>query len=41
MDQRLALRAAGMQTDIGSVERQASELDERIFISGFDGLCDQ
>jgi hypothetical protein len=40
-DQRGAPRAAGAFVDIGSVERSANELDERIFAGGFDGLCDQ
>ncbi len=40
-DQRGALRTIGAAADIGSVERQPGELDDRIFASGFDGLCDQ
>jgi len=40
-DQRLAPRLAGAQVDIGSVERQIGETDERLFISGFDGRCEQ
>ncbi len=40
-DQRLAPRTAGPKADIGSVEWQPGETDERIFVSGFDGLCDQ
>lgn len=41
LDQRDAPRTAGPQADIGSVEWQPGETDERIFVSGFDGLCDQ
>jgi hypothetical protein len=41
IDQRLAPRPADPAADIGSVERQPGEPDERIFVSGFDGLCDQ
>ncbi|HEV7491580.1 MAG TPA: right-handed parallel beta-helix repeat-containing protein [Rhodanobacteraceae bacterium] len=41
LDQRGAPRTAGVQADIGSVERQPGEPDERIFVNGFDGLCDQ
>jgi hypothetical protein len=41
VDQRGAQRTVGMAADIGSVERQPGELDERIFANGFDGLCDQ
>jgi hypothetical protein len=40
-DQRGLPRTVGGQTDIGSVERQAADQDERISVSGFDGLCDQ
>jgi hypothetical protein len=40
-DQRLATRVVGAQADIGSVERQSGDTDERIFVGGFDGLCDQ
>jgi hypothetical protein len=41
VDQRGAQRTVGVAADIGSVERQPGELDERIFANGFDGLCDQ
>lgn len=40
-DQRGALRTVGAAADIGSVEWQPGETDERLFVSGFDGLCDQ
>ena len=40
-DQRLAPREVGFQPDAGAVERQVGEKDERLFASGFDGLCDQ
>jgi hypothetical protein len=40
-DQRGAPRTVGMQPDSGAVERQAGETDERLLVSGFDGLCDQ
>lgn len=40
-DQRLAPRVAGVQADIGSVEWQPGETDERIFADRFDGAtCD-
>jgi hypothetical protein len=38
-DQRGLPRTAGAQIDIGSVERQDGEVDERIFLSGFDISC--
>jgi hypothetical protein len=43
VDQRGAPRTApaGGQADIGSVEWQPGENDERVFVGGFDGLCDQ
>ncbi|HEV7491579.1 MAG TPA: choice-of-anchor Q domain-containing protein, partial [Rhodanobacteraceae bacterium] len=41
LDQRGAPRTAGAEADIGSIEWQPGETDERIFVSGFDGLCDQ
>jgi hypothetical protein len=41
VDQRGAQRTIGAAADIGSVERQPGQLDERIFANGFDGLCDQ
>jgi hypothetical protein len=41
LDQRQAPRMAGAQVDIGSVERQPGETDDRVFVSGFDALCDQ
>ena len=41
IDQRLLPRSQGAGVDIGAVERQPGEKDERIFVSGFDGLCDQ
>ncbi len=40
-DQRAASRFSGSFVDIGSVERQATDADERIFASGFDGVCDR
>lgn len=40
-DQRFASRVVNVTTDIGSVEWQQGETDERIFVDGFDGLCDQ
>jgi hypothetical protein len=40
-DQRGASRTVGAAADIGSVEWQPGETDERVFVSGFDGLCDQ
>jgi hypothetical protein len=40
-DQRGAPRTIGAATDIGAVERQPGEVDERLMINGFDGLCDQ
>jgi hypothetical protein len=40
-DQRFATRDVGAATDIGSVEWQPGETDERLFVAGFDGLCDQ
>jgi hypothetical protein len=39
-DQRGTARVAGSFADIGAFERHG-ELDERISVSGFDGLCDQ
>lgn len=41
VDQRQAPRMAGPQVDIGSVERQPGEIDDRVFVSGFEALCDQ
>lgn len=40
-DQRFATRDVGVYEDIGSVERQVGEIDDRRFVDGFDGLCDQ
>jgi hypothetical protein len=40
-DQRFATRVVGLDVDIGSVERQVGEIDDRRFVDGFDGLCDQ
>jgi hypothetical protein len=40
-DQRGAQRTVGAAADIGSVEWQPGETDERVFVHGFDGLCDQ
>jgi hypothetical protein len=40
-DQRRAPRVAGAAADIGAYERQPGEKDERLLVSGFDGLCDQ
>jgi hypothetical protein len=40
-DQRLAPRIVNAAADIGAVEWQPSDTDERILTSGFDGLCDQ
>jgi hypothetical protein len=41
IDQRLAPRVTGPHADIGAVERQQSDVPERLLASGFDGLCDQ
>jgi hypothetical protein len=41
LDQRFAPRWVGAKPDIGSVEWQVGEKDERIFVDGLDGLCDQ
>lgn len=41
VDQRGAQRTVGIAADIGSVERQPGETDERVFVGGFDALCDQ
>jgi hypothetical protein len=41
LDQRGAARVAGPSADIGSVEWQPGEADERVFADGLDGLCDQ
>jgi hypothetical protein len=38
-DQRGLPRAVGAQVDIGAVERQAGETDERIFLGVFDVAC--
>ncbi len=40
LDQRGAGRVAGVAADIGAFEWHG-EPDERIFVDGFDGLCDQ
>ena len=40
-DQRLLQRVVNSQADIGAVERQTGEMDDRLFVNGFDGLCDQ
>lgn len=40
-DQRSAPRTVGLDPDSGAVERQIGETDERIFVAGFDGVCDQ
>jgi hypothetical protein len=40
VDQRGAPRTYGTMTDIGSVERQPIDFDERIFADGLDGICD-
>lgn len=40
-DQRGAPRGVGAGDDIGSIEWQATDRDERVFVAGFDGLCDQ
>jgi hypothetical protein len=39
-DQRGLPRVSGPNADIGSVERQPAELDERIFLGAFDVACD-
>jgi hypothetical protein len=39
-DQRLEPRVFGLQADIGSVEVQPDDKDERLLLDGFDGLCD-
>ena len=41
IDQRFAPRGVGGADDIGSVEWQPGEKEDRIFVDGFDGLCDQ
>ena len=40
-DQRFAPRVAGAAADIGAFERQSTDADERVFVNGFDGLCDR
>lgn len=40
-DQRGAPRPSGAAADIGAVEWQPTDVDERILASGFDGFCDQ
>jgi hypothetical protein len=39
-DQRLAPRGVGAADDIGAVEWQPTDKDERILAAGFDGICD-
>lgn len=41
VDQRLKSRWQGVKPDIGAVEWQPGEVDDRISVNGFDGLCDQ
>ena len=38
-DERGAARIANAAADIGAVERQASDWDERIYADDFDGGC--
>jgi hypothetical protein len=40
-DQSGYLRVEGAQADIGSLEWRSSLVEDRIFVAGFDGLCDQ
>jgi len=40
-DQRFESRVASAWTDIGAVEWQPGETDERVFVNGFDGVCDR
>jgi hypothetical protein len=40
-DQRYAPRLVGVSVDAGSIERQVGEIDDRLLVAGFDGLCDQ
>lgn len=40
-DQRSAIRTFGTGIDIGSVERQDFDADDRIHSDGFDGACDE
>ncbi len=39
-DQRGAPRPTGVASDIGALERQPTDRDERILASNFDGFCD-
>jgi hypothetical protein len=41
IDQRLEPRITGQQADIGAVEWKQTDQLERVFVGGFDGLCDQ
>lgn len=41
IDQRLEPRVSGAGADIGAVERQLGEGEDRMFVSGFERLCDQ
>jgi len=40
LDQRGAPRPTGIAADIGALERQPTDVDERILASNFDGFCD-
>ena len=40
-DQRGAPRPSGIAADVGALERQPTDVEERILTSGFDGFCDQ
>jgi hypothetical protein len=40
-DERAMPRTSGVAPDIGAFERQPTDTDDRIHVSGFDGLCDQ
>jgi hypothetical protein len=40
-DERAMPRTSGVAPDIGAVERQPADTDDRIHVSGFDGLCDR
>jgi hypothetical protein len=40
LDQRGAPRPTGIAADIGALERQPTDIDERILASNFDGFCD-
>jgi hypothetical protein len=41
LDERGKPRTSGVASDIGAFERQPTDTDDRIHVSGFDGLCDR